>query len=111
MRGADYPLSTGPSAPGDHMSTKTQEVCPVLYQKNGHQLLVCWEASLNCHVLKSLASLVMATSALYLPKCQKLSPLGQWLVQPPVLSAETRGPQTALGMAELCSDWNSGLCH
>lgn len=79
------------------MRTKAQEVCPVLYQKNGHQLLACWEASLNCHVLKFLASLIMATSALNLSKYQKLSPLGWWPVQPPVLSVETRGPITSTG--------------
>lgn len=75
MRGADCPLSTGPSAPGDHMRTKAQEACPVLYQKNGHQLLACWEASLNCHVLKSLASLIICIIFAQMPEAVPLGPV------------------------------------
>lgn len=68
-------------------------------------------ASLHCHILTSLASLIMVTSAIYLQKLHKLSSLGQWNVQPSLFSLEMNGFQTALGISEMCSIWNSGLSH
>lgn len=75
----------------------------------------CWPAgrpaSTATHTLTSLASLIMVTSAFYLPRCHKLSPFDQWPVQRTVFSPETSSQPSALGISDLHSAWISGLCH